>query len=564
MPSKNEQQDLFAAVDALLEQAAGSLPPPAERARLREAASLTQAEVARALKVRRETIAEWEAGRKEPRPPKRAAYIRLLEGLAARYPAPPATPVEAAPPVPQAFTGPVTTVNTPLPAPVPAPGTGPGEASPEPSSRPATTTRTTASTPPKSVPAPSSRRPAGRKAAPAPTAPVRGVPVDPRFPNGPLGVLDGDGTVYCAGGTLLECPATTIPALVEWALSEAGLGTPRLHRHGKDSDPLIVLTAAAAERFGLPLVLEDRRGLRLPGDHKVVKQITRAKWQLTQRGFGPWARVYRPVKDGGPRQCVQLAVLPWDALDARYWGDAAELPAPELARVLATYAARVITPRGSAAVRGLELMSALRPPTRAVHDETGGWTSGPNAGALVRPIDPAPPEAPPEHPVAQGWTGGFLDEEACQWVRDPELLEDAEYLLPYAVGIDINTAYLAAAARLVVGLGEPAHVRRPVFDKKVPGCWLVDLSGIELDPRLPSPFTPSGHRPEGPAWYATPTVAYAAELGADVRSWSAWRTKCRTGMACWARPELISRQGGRRPPAVGVVNSAAYRHRIGG
>ena len=56
------------------------------------------------------------------------------------------------------------------------------------------------------------------------------------------------------------------------------------------------------------------------------------------------------------------------------------------------------------------------------------------------------------------------------------------------------------------------HVRNPVFDKQVPGSWLVDLSGIALDPRLPSPFTPHGGRPEGPAWYATPTVAYAAEL----------------------------------------------------
>lgn len=40
----------------------------------------------------------------------------------------------------------------------------------------------------------------------------------------------------------------------------------------------------------------------------------------------------------------------------------------------------------------------------------------------------------------------------------------------------------------------------------------MDLSGIELDPRLPSPFTPHGVRPDGPAWYATPTVAYAQEL----------------------------------------------------
>jgi hypothetical protein len=45
----------------------------------------------------------------------------------------------------------------------------------------------------------------------------------------------------------------------------------------------------------------------------------------------------------------------------------------------------------------------------------------------------------------------------------------------------------------------------------------VDLSTVEVDPRLPNPFTPHGARPEGPAWYATPTVAYAVELGHDVR-----------------------------------------------
>ncbi|WP_461011395.1 telomere-associated protein Tap, partial [Streptomyces capparidis] len=358
----------------------------------------------------------------------------------------------------------------------------------------------------------------GPPAPPGGRPPARGAaapPADPRFPHGPLGVLDGDGTVHCPGGTLLDCPATTVPALVEWTLRESGLGAPKLHRHGSDSDPLIVLTAAAAHRLGLPPRLEDRRGLRLPDDHPVVRQLTRAKWRLTQRGFGPWARVYRPVR-GGRRQCVQLAVLPWDALDSRAWAGAAKLPPDELARALGTYAARVITPRGSTAVSGLELMSALRPPTRAVRDETGAWVSAPNAGALTRPVDPAPPEAPVEHPVAQGWTGGFLDEEAYQWVRDPGLLEDAECLLPFAVGVDINTAFLAASARLTVGLGEPVHVPRPVFDRKVPGCWYVDLSHVELDPRLPSPFTPSGQRPSGPAWYATPTVAYAVELGADV------------------------------------------------
>ncbi|MER6307819.1 helix-turn-helix transcriptional regulator, partial [Streptomyces sp. NPDC001657] len=84
----SEQDALFASVDALLAQAGApdALPEPAERKRLREAAGLSQDQVATALSVRRETITSWEAGRTEPRQPKRAAYLRLLEGLAERFP----------------------------------------------------------------------------------------------------------------------------------------------------------------------------------------------------------------------------------------------------------------------------------------------------------------------------------------------------------------------------------------------------------------------------------------------------------------------------------------------
>ncbi|MCZ0209675.1 helix-turn-helix transcriptional regulator, partial [Streptomyces sp. UMAF16] len=118
MPTEDE---LFGAVDALLEEVAqDDLPSPEERKRLREAAGLSQEQVARALKSRRETIGNWESGVTEPRPPKRAAYARLLEGLAARFPAP-ATDAPAAPPapaVPEAFTSPA-----PAPAPVPVPAT---------------------------------------------------------------------------------------------------------------------------------------------------------------------------------------------------------------------------------------------------------------------------------------------------------------------------------------------------------------------------------------------------------------------------------------------------------
>ncbi|MFJ4569058.1 telomere-associated protein Tap [Streptomyces caelestis] len=496
----SSKEELFANVDALLEEEP-QLPPPAERARLREAAGITQARLAAALKTSTQTVKNWENGRSEPKPPRLEAYQRLLNGWAAKYPAhsaPAVAPVPAATPqpqVPETFTGPAAAPEAPAAAPVDAP-TAP-ERPARPAGRPAT-----------------SRRPAARKAA---------VPaVDPRFPHGPLAVLDGDGSAYGVDGIVLDCPATTIPELVEWTLRESGLGAPKLNRYGKDSDPLIVLTAAAAVKLGLPERLEgheQRRSLRLPEDHPVVKQAAKAKWQLTQRGFGPWARIYRKAQ-GRERQCVQLAILSWDALDERSWPGVAEMEPADIARVLGVYAQRVITPRGSTAVSGLELMTALRPPTKPERDEeTGNWISGHNPGSLgTEPMDPAPPEATPEHPVVvqSGWTGGFLNEEAYQWVRSVDSLSDEECMMPFAVGLDLNTAFLAAAARLVVGLSTPDHFHAPKFNPKIPGSWLVDLSHIELDPRLPSPFTPDGSRPTGPAWYQTHTVAYAQELGYDV------------------------------------------------
>ncbi|SOD66949.1 telomere-binding protein Tap [Streptomyces zhaozhouensis] len=501
------EEELFASVDALLEEEP-QLPPPVERARLREAAGITQARLAIALKTSTQTIKNWENGRSEPKPPRLEAYQRLLNGWAAKHPAhgaPGPAPVPVAAPQPEV---PATSTGPTVPEPAPeAPAAAPTQAPAAPAAR------ERASRPAVSM----SRRPAKGRASkpPAPT-------VDPRFPHGPLAVLDGDGRAYAADGIVLDCPATTVPALVEWTLKESGLGAAKLNRHGKDSDPLVVLTASAAVKLGLPERLEgheQRRSLRLPEDHPVLKQLAHGKWQLTQRGFGPWARVYRKAQ-GRERQCVQLAILPWGALDDRSWPGVADMASPEIARVLSVYAARVITPRGSTAVSGLELMTALRPPTKAVRDEaTGNWVPGHNPGSLgTQPVDPAPPEGQPEHPAIHrmGWKGGFLHEEAYQWVRPVELLTDQECLLPWAVGLDLNTAFLAAAARLTVGLSTPEHVQQPAFSSKTPGSWYVDLSHIETDPRLPSPFTPTGQRPTGPAWYQTHTVAYAQALGHDV------------------------------------------------
>ncbi|MER6391629.1 telomere-associated protein Tap [Streptomyces sp. NPDC059382] len=535
--------ELFDAVDALIASRA-TLPPPAERKRLRTAHGLTIDEVATALQVRRATVSGWESGKTEPRPPERDAYARMLKQLAALYPA----PEEPAAPVPATFTGPpapaeaptlstdpapeavamASTENTQTPAPAPATSTAPVA-----ETRPAPATRTSAT----------SRRPGARRAAPA------GIPAggaDPRYENGPLAVVDvdqnGQVLAYCTGGLVLDVPAKSLPALVDWTLKAAKLGQPKLVGPGKDADPLIVLTEAALERYGLPATLtpEERTAGRLPENHKVIRQLTRAEWQLTKRGFGPWARIYRPAT-GSERACVQLCIPSWNALDARFWGTAGQLPPAELARVLGVYASRVMTPRGSTAVTGLELMTALHPPTRASEpDADGKRHSEHNPGSLGKdPVDPAPCEAPDGHPLLADLPRFHvrsptekLFEEAYDWARP---LTDAECTLRHLVGIDVNMAFAAGANGLPVGIGAPTHVKNPVFDPKLPGSWLVDLSHVDLSKvkvgkdlvqldgsLLPSPFTPKGERPEGPAWYATPTVAYAVELGYDVAPTEAW------------------------------------------
>lgn len=533
--------ELFDAVDALLASRA-VLPPPAERKRLRAAHGLTIEEVAGALKVRRATVSGWESGKTEPRPPERDAYARLLDKLAELYPAPADAAVPAqdtaapttftaapAPADPQPLSAgpapraaePTATENAQTPAPAPV------AAAPAAAPRPAPTTGSSST----------SRRPGERKAAPPGTS---ADVTDPRFVNGPLAVVDvedGQAYAYCTGGLVLDVPAKSLPALVEWTLEEARLGQPRLSGPGKDADPLLVLTEAALERYGLPLALTDEERLagRIPDGHKVIKQLARAEWKLTKRGFGPWARIYRPATGSG-RACVQLCIPSWNALDTRHWGGAGQLAPADLARVLGVYASRVMTPRGSTAVTGLELMTALHPPTRASEpDAAGKRHSEHNPGSLGKdPVDCAPCEAPDGHPLLADLPrfhlrgpGEKLFEEAYDWARP---MTDAECTLRHLVGIDVNMAFAAGANGLVVGLGAPTHVAAPVFDAKLPGSWLVDLSHVDLSrvkiakdtwaeldaTLLPSPFTPKGERPEGPAWYATPTVAYAVELGYDV------------------------------------------------
>ncbi|MFJ6655105.1 helix-turn-helix domain-containing protein [Streptomyces sp. NPDC091377] len=72
------------------------LPPPKECRRLREAAALTQAQLASQVGVTRETVRAWENGRTTPRGRKRDAYAKLLARLAGDTAKPTSTPSPAA------------------------------------------------------------------------------------------------------------------------------------------------------------------------------------------------------------------------------------------------------------------------------------------------------------------------------------------------------------------------------------------------------------------------------------------------------------------------------------
>ncbi|MEU5958245.1 XRE family transcriptional regulator [Streptomyces sp. NPDC047525] len=433
--------------------------------------------------------------------------------VVAPVPAAPASGIQDAAPVP-ALAAPEETTT-------PAPALAPPPAAPAPApARPKAPARSR-------TPAPDSRRKKGKKPAVKPVA--------PEHADGPLAVLDltdGALTAHLTDGRTVPCPAKTIQAMATWALDKKriNLGAAKLHDNGYDQDPLIVLTEAAVAHFGLPADLEDQEELRLPADHNVVKAVTRAGWELTKSGFGPWARIFKRLD--GKRHCVQLAVAPWRALETRAWGHAAELPAPELARLLGSFSNLIITPRGTVAVTAEELMTALRPPTRAEWSETEHkYVSAKVPDTLHTVVDPAPCEAPDEHPIVaddypeEGTrpVSEALDEEACIWIRPFDLITEDERSRPNVVALDVSVAFLAACRRLHVGTGPAIHrPHNPHFDPDLPGSWYLDLSHVEIDKRLPNPFTSSGERPQGPAWYATPTVSYAVELGAEVRPLEAW------------------------------------------
>ncbi|MEW2635432.1 DUF927 domain-containing protein [Streptomyces sp. NPDC048389] len=424
--------------------------------------------------------------------------------------------------------------------------------------RPAPAAAPAASVPPAPAAAPE-QTPSPRPAdAPAPASQQPAPAADANFPNGPLAVLDvtDDGNViaHLVDGRTVDCTARSIPTLVKWAL-DAGLGAKRLHKWGTDGDPMVILTAAATKKFGLPDTLEDVRSQRLPDNHKVVKAIAKSGFELTKRGFSPWTRIYKPIdkEKGGTRACVQIGIVPWDALGAKSgWYLGEDTPAADIARTLGIYTQRVISPRGTMGSSGLELMLQLRPSTRPVwSEEEQKYVPGKIEEHLHRTVKAVPCEANENHPVVfETFPNGqrpdeeFMREEAWSWHRDTTA-EEATFA--HVIGIDTNTSFLSSSSRLLVGGNDdPVHHINPAFDPKVPGAWKVDFSRAHLDlqvadgkpnpldPRLPSPFTNTGEPPAGPRWYTTQTCDYARKMGIKVEPIEAWlRTPLPSG---WLDP----------------------------
>ncbi|MEU3495307.1 helix-turn-helix transcriptional regulator [Kitasatospora cineracea] len=384
--------ELFDSVDALLAAVSTGLPAPAERKRLRLAAGLTAAQIAAALRVNSALVPQWEDGSAVPGPDVTPAYMRLLEGLAARFPAPeqPAAPAPAAatlvqgavldqnpdgslvtgpaapcvqcgqpaiyrvqgrpmhlgglcrpaapapaPTAPAEQQAPAAAAPAPAPAPVgdvPAAPAEPAPASPEPAaappSRPAPPT---AAAPARAAQRPAPARTQGRPVSTRATAPAAAAPAAGRWV--PVVALDAAKD----GAWVLDVPGFPVPAgpkLGDW-FAWLGTGLPlrveRAHPQGRGGDGAVCLTAAALGQLGLPAALPGTDKALNALRAKLAKAAATVGMEVSE-SVGPVFRAFRRAGSaGGPKMSLQVTVAPWLGQ-----GDARQQAVSALAAPLAT------------------------------------------------------------------------------------------------------------------------------------------------------------------------------------------------------------------------------------
>ena len=564
----------FNSVDALLAavHAGAVLPVPAERARLRQAAGLTTAHVAGALRVAPALVQGWEDGTTAPSPDIAPAYGRLLEGLAQRFPAP-AQPATA--PAPAA--GPDRDADGELrryePAPCQwcgnptpfryggAPGhlgdfcrtqqlaeTPPPAAAPPVQAAPAPTATTAAPAPdaaldpaapvaqPTRASAPLTPAPApGRR--PATTRPSSSRPAAPR----PAADSDQATSRWSAavaldiapdGSWLLDVPQAPAPAgakLTDW-FAWLGTGLPlrieRAHASGRGGDGMVCLTGAALKQLGLPAELPSTEKALTALQAKLAKAAAMVGMEVSDQ-VGPSFHAFRRKGSaGGPRTSVRITVAPWLGQgDTRQQATSALVTplatAPDgtadgltLTRRIRAFTTDLgVSPGATTASTGMLLLDAVRPRVEWTRDEaTGEWSSHLREGALPTGDLSVAPAAGARHPLTRELLSrgdAVCEEEDYKWwARMPTPQEAAR---PFAVAVDVCASYLSVTESLRLPVGPLEHVKNPVWDGgKTAGLWWCDFTVTAVDELLPHPATFHGQPPTGPGWYATPTVAYLA------------------------------------------------------
>lgn len=144
--------------------------------------------------------------------------------------------------------------------------------------------------------------------------------------------------------------------------------------------------------------------------------------------------------------------------------------------------------------------------------------------------------------------------------RAPSHVNQQITVRKFAHVFDTNGAYLAAAAGLDFGTGDPDHVPGEQYDAKAAGLWRVTARpGPGTDPGWPSPWLMGQRRNINQEWYYDPQINIARRMGwqITVQEGYVWREKHRM-MHEWADHMWHAREDARAamPPAVAMIKQA--------
>lgn len=396
---------------------------------------------------------------------------------------------------------------------------------------------------------PASERPAGHPAALRAGPAYRGQPTEPgtrpeaaahRRPSAPparaTAVAAGPRrwpAVALAAGTetawhldVDQVPApvgTKLTDLFSWLGTGLPLRVDRIHPAGRINDGMVCLSSSALKSLGLPAVLPTTDKASAALQAKLAKAAGSVGMEISDT-VGPTFQAFRRKGSaGGPKASVRVIVTPWlgqgtdkqqvmsELLTRLATDPHGALDAGTLARRIRAFVADLgIAPGVSAATTSMLLLDAVRPRMEWVQDENSGeWTSHLRDGALPGGDTAVPPAAGARHPLTRDLISkgeAVCEEEDYKWWARP--LTSAESTKPWTVAVDVCASYLSVTDSLRLPVGRLEHTADATWDAKIAGLWWCDFTEVETDELLPHPASFHGLPPQGPGWYATPTVAY--------------------------------------------------------